>query len=442
MTDLFGDEKAPAPGESQEGRRARRAPAPRPGGGNRRRRSLASFLVMVVILGGLTILAVRVIPPLFESVADPSPSQTDYPGPGQGSVVVDIPEGSSGAAIGQILQQAGVVATVDAFTSAHTANANANSIQPGAYDLPMEMRASDAVNALLDPNRRADTRITIPEGWRSDQVYQRIAESLGVELSEVEAAAQDYAALGLEGPPNTNPEALDPMEGFLYPSTYVVPPGGGPADLLKQMYDRSIAELDALAVAPEDRLRVLTEASIAAREVPAESYGQVTRVIENRLLPENVGDFPTLGMDSTLRYSWDRQNPGVQLPGDEHNTNPDPYNTRLNPGLPPSPIGAVDNVAMAAAVDPEEGPWLYFVTVNLCSEETKFTDSGRSSPRSGRSSRRGTRSTPRTGASAERTSRSRHRSAGRPQPLTGPAPRRLRGARAAPHLRRDRGRGG
>ncbi|TGO04734.1 endolytic transglycosylase MltG [Serinibacter arcticus] len=373
MTDLFGDDSDTRTVEP-DGRRPRRGPAPATGA-KRRRRSLASFLVMVVILGGLAVLAVRVIPPLFDDGSPTVSAVTDYPGPGQGSVVVEIPAGSSGTQIGQILQQAGVVATVDAFTSAHTANVNATAIQPGAYDLPQGMRASDAVTALLDPNRRADTRVTLPEGRRSDELYQRIADALGVSVEEVDAAAHDYAALGIEGPPNTNPEALDPMEGFFYPGTYVVPPDGGPTDVLKQAYDRSIAELDSFGVAPEDRVRVLTEASIAMRESRAETYGQVVRVIDNRLLPENLSSFPTLGMDSTLRYAWDRQNPGVPLPDNEHNTSTDPYNTRFHPGLPPSPIGAVDAIAMQAAVEPTEGPWLYFVTVNLCTGETKFTDS-------------------------------------------------------------------
>lgn len=381
MTDLFGDE----PGTQGDGARAGDGPGrdtqvlpPRKPNERRpqnRRRSWASFLVMVVILGGLTYLAARVIPPLFDTADAPTASITDFPGPGQGEIVVEIPDGATGIQIGQILQAAGIVATVDAFTTAHSANANATSIQPGAYNLPQEMKASDAVQALLDPNRRADTRITIPEGWRSDQIYQRIADSLGVPLADVEAAAHDYAALGLEGPPNTNPASLDPMEGWFYPETYTVAPGQGAPDVLKQMYDRTIAELDAQGVPAEDRLRVLTIGSIAMREVnQVADYGKVSRVIENRLLPENLGQHPWLGMDSTLRYSWDRQNPGVQLDPNLHNTSDDPYNTRRFPGLPPSPIGAVDAAAMSGAMYPEEGPWVWFVTLDLCTGVTEFTD--------------------------------------------------------------------
>lgn len=341
---------------------------------NRRRRSIVSLVMMLAILGGLVFLGARVLPPLFAPEETATVALTDYPGPGEGEVEIVIPEGATGAAIGQILQQAGVVATVDAFTAAHAANAQATSIQPGTYQLMREMRAADAVVALLDPNRRLDLPLTIPEGWRSDQVYQRIAESFGVPVADVEAAAHDYAALGLTEAPNTNPEAIDPMEGWWYPDTYRIGTAETPADLLRRMYERSVAELDALGVAPEDRLRVLTAGSIAMREADEADYGKVTRVIENRMLPENLGDFPTLGMDSTLRYGKQRLDPTVDIASIDHNGDQSPYNTREFAGLPPSPIGAVDAPAMAAAVTPEEGPWLWFVTVNLCTRETIFTD--------------------------------------------------------------------
>ena len=51
-----------------------------------------------------------------------------------------------------------------------------------------------------------------------------------------------------------------------------------------------------------------------------------------------------------------------------------PYNTRKYPGLPPGPIEAPGDAAIQAALNPEEGPWLWYVTVNLKTGETKFTD--------------------------------------------------------------------
>jgi len=46
-----------------------------------------------------------------------------------------VAAGDTGGAIGQTLHDAGVVATVKAFTDAYAANPGAQSIQPGTYSL-------------------------------------------------------------------------------------------------------------------------------------------------------------------------------------------------------------------------------------------------------------------------------------------------------------------
>lgn len=376
MTDLFGDEPPlAAEPRPEDGRRARRAAthhAPPPK--RKRRGSAASFVIMLALLVGVGIGGVALFNSIRGAGGDTTASATDYPGPGSGEVEVTIPDGATGGQIGLILKDAGVVATADAFAAAYTANVNATSIRPGTYLMPQQMKASDAVALLVAGTSKADITVTIPEGFRTDQIYARIAEKLGITVDEVKTAAHDYAAFGLDGPPNTNPDALDAMEGWFYPSTYSVPPGGTAADLLKQMYDRTISELDKLGVAPENRLHVLTVGSIAIREAFfPEDWPKVTRVIENRLVPGNPTGAALLGMDSTLTYWWDVQNPGVAIDPALHNSEVNAYNTRKVTGLPPSPIASIDSSVMAAAVTPEEGDWVYFVSTDLCSGVTTFT---------------------------------------------------------------------
>lgn len=331
---------------------------------------------MIAILAGLGALFFFVVRPMVSPTTQATVVVTDYPGPGGAEVEVTVPEGATGAEIGQILLDAGVVATVSAFTDAYTANSAATSIQAGSYQLLSEMRAADAVAGLLDPARRVDTQITIPEGWRSDQMYQRVSEILGVPLEDVETAAHDYEALGLDGPPTDNEDAIDPMEGWFAPGTYSVAPDAEVTDVLADMVARTVTALDDAGVAPEDREEVLTVASIAIREVlTAEDYGRVARVIANRLEPGNSTGASTLGMDSTLRYAWDRENPGEPLDPQLHNDSTSAYNTRNTPGLPPTPIGGVDATAIQAVTNPPEGDWVWFVTLNLCTGETVFTES-------------------------------------------------------------------
>lgn len=50
------------------------------------------------------------------------------------------------------------------------------------------------------------------------------------------------------------------------------------------------------------------------------------------------------------------------------------YNTRILPGLPIGPISNPGADAIDAAYNPVDGPWLFFVTVNLTTGETVFTE--------------------------------------------------------------------
>src|SRR5690606_15160950 len=117
-------------------------------------------------------------------------------------------------------------------------NANASLIQPGTYTLRQEMAAADAVAALLDPANRAEITITVPEGFTTWQVYERIAAVAGVSLEEVEAAAEDTEAIGL-------PEAADgDPEGWYAPATYSFEPDDDVTTMLSAMIDQTVERLD------------------------------------------------------------------------------------------------------------------------------------------------------------------------------------------------------
>jgi UPF0755 protein len=76
-----------------------------------------------------------------------------------------------------------------------------------------------------------------------------------------------------------------------------------------------------------------------------------------------------LQLDSTLNYELDSNTiilTSEQLQADS------PYNTYTNDGLPPGPIANPSEAAINAVLNPEDGNWLYWVTVNLDTKETKF----------------------------------------------------------------------
>jgi UPF0755 protein len=92
---------------------------------------------------------------------------------------------------------------------------------------------------------------------------------------------------------------------------------------------------------------------------------KIARVLYNRL-----GQGKPLQLDTTIVYIFRTQ--GKITTSAEQRSRKSPYNTYLNPGLPPTPISAPGAAAIEAALAPATGPWIYFVTTNPSTGETRF----------------------------------------------------------------------
>lgn len=283
----------------------------------------------------------------------------DYDGPGQGNVQVVIESGATGADIAATLYDAGVIASTQAFIIAANDNAESASITPGYYFMPKEMKAEYALEALLDPANRDVRAITIPEGRTLDHYFQAIANLTGTTKEEVQAAAENTEALGLPE------EAGGNLEGWLFPSTYEFNPGVTPQEILTKMIAQTVTILDRNGVAPEDRVRILTVASLIEREARLDDdRALISSVIYNRLDIDMK-----LELDSTVKYLSPSE--GVFTSDDERAID-SPYNTYANVGLPPGPIAAPGEASIKAALAPAETDYLFFVTVNLDTGETLY----------------------------------------------------------------------
>ena len=273
--------------------------------------------------------------------------------------------GDTGAQMGQTLVDADVVASVDAFVEAANAEPRFTSVQPGTYTLPQQIPAVDAVAGLLDPANRATSTVVIAEGLRVDQILDRLAEETAIPREELAAALEraelPAAATAAEG-------VVDPAEGWLYPDGYQFGDDPTADGVIAAMIERGQEVLAELGVAPEQQLEVLTKASLIQGEARLdEDFGKVAQVIDNRLAIDQP-----LGLDSTVNYAtqtFDTRTTAEQRESDS------PYNTYRFPGLPPGPIKSPGRQAIEAVAAPTPGPWLYFVTVDLCTGETAFAES-------------------------------------------------------------------
>src|SRR5699024_10150909 len=290
------DEIAEAYGGSRRSRRklkqAKRKAKKRGRRGNRRA-MLALSLVLLLLIGGSGFFVVRnyVFPP-------------DHTGEGHGELVFVIAEGESGSTIAQNLTDQGGVASVRAFTNALGALSQeelGDGLVPGTYSLSLEMSGESAVQALLDPDNRLGGRVSIPEGLRSEQVFELLAEETGLGEEELQEAYEQTDELNL-------PEyAVEGPAGYLFPATYRFEPETEALSALKTMVTqfRQVAEEMDLegrsAEIDHDPNEVMAIASIVQAESgKAEDMPKVSRVVHNRL----EADMP-LQMDSTCFYAID-----------------------------------------------------------------------------------------------------------------------------------------
>jgi UPF0755 protein len=252
------------------------------------------------------------------------------------------------------------------------ANPESTGIQVGFYEMKQQMSAEAALEVLLDTGNMVQSAVTVPEGYTVEQIVDTLAKNTDFSKRQFDKVLRRPASIGLPAYAKGNPE------GYLFPATYMLPPDADPKSILTMMVDRwRQAAGDADLEAAAERLGYTPgELMVVASLVEAESNrdadrGKVARVIYNRLETDATNGL--LQIDAAVNYAHDRHL-GVALTLDDLEID-SPYNTYKNPGLPPTPIEAPGDAAIEAAANPADGPWVYYVTVNLRTGETKFTES-------------------------------------------------------------------
>lgn len=205
--------------------------------------------------------------------------------------------------------------------------------------------------------------LLIPEGWRATQVYAAVDRALRLPGGTTRRAAT-AAAPALPTAARGNPE------GYLFPATYPIEKATTAEGLLRYMVRTAGERFGADSIADGARRQGLSlhQTVIVASIVQAEAdtpddMAKVARVVHNRLARGMA-----LQMDSTLNYAMNRSTVDTTF---EDTRIDSPYNTYERTGLPPTPIANPGEQAMAAAITPAAGDWLYFVTVRP--GDTRFT---------------------------------------------------------------------
>jgi UPF0755 protein len=282
----------------------------------------------------------------------------EYSGAGEAKVNVVIKRGDVGEDVAKALVDAGVTKSYDiTLRNIYALNPT---FFPGTYLVPAKISSVSAISYLVDPTNSITNKVTIREGLTITSVLKLLSEVSGKPLVEFENAAKNIGDFDL-------PKEAPSLEGYLFPATYTFDPSYTAKEMLSDLVRRAKEQLVEDGVAEKDWHRVMTLASIIQREARySEDFYKVSRVFLNRL---DIGMH--LQSDATVSYG---------VGGDTVETSeadradPNPYNTYKYPGLPVGPISAPGAQAIDAALNPADGPWLFFVTVNLETGETLFSE--------------------------------------------------------------------
>ena len=291
-----------------------------------------------------------------------------FKGDGDGQVEVTIPNGSGLAEIGDLLEQEGVVSNGFFFELRARLAGAGEDLEAGTYQLRQDMSYSAALDSLSAGGGPAQVvSVTIPEGRARSEVGP-IVEDAGLD-GDYERATESSKLLD---PADYGAEDAESLEGFLFPSTYELKPSEDVDDLVKEQlgafereFDKvDMSEAEAANLTPYD---VLTIASMVEREtlVP-EERPIVASVIYNRL---QQGE--PLFIDATIRFAVDNWTDPLlesELAVDS------PYNTRLNAGLPPGPIGSPGMDSIEAAANPANTDYLFYVVKPGTCGEHEFNE--------------------------------------------------------------------
>jgi UPF0755 protein len=271
---------------------------------------------------------------------------------GQGSVVCDIsfPSGSGIRQLANELKAGGVIRSSWHFVLMTRLRGDAHRLKAGEYRFSDGMTPDIILRKIV--SGEVDYRkFTLPEGYSMYQAAELLEQKGYFKRDAFLEKCRDKALLLRLGLNEAS------AEGYLYPATYNLPRGGSEEQLLEQMigkFNTSYATINGEGTGQLSRHEIITLASIIEKEaVSAEEKPLISSVFHNRL---RIG--MPLQSDPTAVYGV-RAFTGKVSKADI--LRPSPYNTYLNKGLPPGPIGNPGRDAVQAALNPPETDYLYFV---------------------------------------------------------------------------------
>ncbi len=292
----------------------------------------------------------------------------------------EIKEGDGSTEIGENLEKEGLIKDKTFFYFYVWKTKAANSLQAGGYELAPNMTIGQMVEKFSNGDIIAETlKLTIPEGYTNKKIIDALKNkkpSIADEFEDIvnckclnkedcscDVFSKKYGFL------RNIPQGVD-MEGYLFPDTYFIDEeetGATMASKFLNNFNKKVnQELKDEVVSQGKSLHdVITLASIIEREVKTDKDRRLVSGIFWKRLDDK---FP-LQSCATLAYFLNVDKPQFSYEDTQCDS---PYNTYINPGLPPGPISNPGFASIRASILPQESGFYYFLS-NSKTEEIIYS---------------------------------------------------------------------
>ena len=284
----------------------------------------------------------------------------DPPGRPGAEVVLNIPEGTSTATIAALLDDRGVISNATVFRY-YLRVKGEDPFDAGRYRFRRNQDFDSVVATLRGGGEVVVQRLTVPEGRTLKQISELVGKLPG-------RSATRFLELAQSGQVRSafQPAGVDNLEGMLFPDTYNFEEKHDELAILQRM----VAEFDARATrigveAPPAKLKVTPyELLVVASLVETESKVDADRAKIAQVIYNRMAKGMLLQIDATVLYAREAtgapRRPGGRVLFRDLEID-SPYNTYKVKGIPPTPIAAIGEASLEAALNPEPGPWLFYV---------------------------------------------------------------------------------
>ena len=268
------------------------------------------------------------------------------------SITIDISKGSSVKEIGHVLHARSVIRSEKAFLWGVRALGVETDFPAGSYRLIHANSNYRIIDQLVN-GAPVLKRVTILEGWTLKNIAAELNQKLGMSERKFMRACRNKSLLNDFG------VQANSFEGYLFPETYFFPEGEDPEFVVRSMASEFRGNLsphmkDRMNEIGLTELETITLASIIEGEaLYNDERAAISGVYHNRMKKGM-----RLQADPTIQYIIE-DSPRRLL--NEDLKIKSPYNTYLNPGLPPGPINSPGKASIVAALYPEQNAYLFFV---------------------------------------------------------------------------------